>query len=174
MKGIASSLLPYDRNAPTSKALKKAASDWLYCARIPKLPITLIATQSAQGPHFEHLTDGKLSHAVSIFMERLSRHYFTVREVHKFKRRLYHAFVWENGETRGLHEHGWIELPAGESADTFASLANKTWSKLRFGNYAFARTSCDVGWMNYSLKGTTKAGVWFDHIDLQNVHVPSL
>lgn len=172
MRGITSTLLKYDTCERADPRLLEGAKNWLFDPKVPKVAVTLIARQAIffEG-HVEYLTEESLSQAISIFLQRLSRRYIPVRAVTELNRRLHHAFVWEYGELRGLHEHGWIAIPDGESASDFETAIDSTWRRMRFGDYAFTRPTCDQGWMTYSLKPKT-TGISLDHIDLRNVHLP--
>jgi hypothetical protein len=151
------------------KALYQQVEAWLAARDVPKVAVTLVARPARQceGRRVA-LSAEEFSLAVRLLITKLSRRCFTAREVEKRSKRLKSAFVSETGLQRGLHFHGWIEVPNGVNHDEYAKQVCETWQTLQLGDYAHVDSQCDAGWLHYMLK-TKTTGEAFDHIDLRNV-----
>lgn len=150
-----------------------ASSTWTnpYAVTLNLKQVTTTVTDGGLAPLCldERFASQNLHH----LLNRLNRHYHG-NAARRFGRKLPVLPVLEGGATHRLHYHLLIDLPPTVDLDEAYPLFVDQWRQTQWGyGQTHVQPCYDDGWMDYITKTYSKPD-FFNSIDLQNLHIPSL
>jgi len=164
----------------TQKIIQSATREWLnssawanpHAVTLNLQQVVDTVTDRGVAPRF--LDEQSASHNLRHLLNRLNQH-FHGNAARRFGRKLQVLPVLEGGQHQRLHYHLLIDLPPSVDLDEAYPLFVEQWLRTPWGYGRTHVQECteDAIWLDYITKLRSKPD-FFDSIDLQNLHMPSL